>query len=290
MFNESQIQEIINLYQLGKTQKEISIIYKCSQKTISNILIENKISCRKRKDVFNNIKYNDTNLDFFKKIDSEKSAYYLGFLYADGCVQIKNNAYMVSLKLKSNDQIIIEKFRNIMSPSSPIKISKNKDSENTYSYFRINKKEICEQLIHHGCVPNKSLILEFPTAIPNELIRHFLRGYSDGDGCIYANKLQKTKTSKSYTNYIWKIVSTKMFTKKIELILKEQLDINCSQSLSRPKTNQITTVLSIGGNYQTMKLLDWLYKDATIYLPRKYDKYLEFKNYEKENGADFSAP
>jgi hypothetical protein len=165
-----------------------------------------------------------------------------------------------------------------MSPSSPIKITKNKGSDTEYSYFRINQKEICYQLEALGCVSNKSLILEFPTTVPNELIHHFLRGYSDGDGCIYKNKLQKTKTSKPYINTIWKFVSTKQFCNETAKILKEQLDINCSQSLSRPKTNQITTTLSVGGNLQVMKVLDWLYKNATIYLPRKYEKYLEFKN------------
>ena len=32
----------------------------------------------------------------------------------------------------------------------------------------------------------------------------------------------------------------------------------------------------------TKIFLDWLYKDATIYLQRKYDKYLEIVKYNKE--------
>lgn len=122
-------------------------------------------------------------------------------------------------------------------------------------------------------VPKKSLILTFPTQVPTNLIRHFLRGYSDGDGCIYNNHFKNKKT----INTIWKIVSTKQFCEQTAEILKEELGINCSQSLSRPKTNQITTVLSVGGNLQSRKVLNWLYQDATIYIPRKYDKYLEFQ-------------
>jgi len=285
MFNETQIQEIISLYRFGKTQKDLALIYRCSQTHISNILIKKLVKTR----VGKNIKYTDVNLNFFKEINDEESAYFLGLLYADGCVQIDNGCYTISLKLKSDDQYIIEKFRDIMSPSSPVKITKNKGSENTYSYFRINQKEICYQLENLGCMPNKSLILKFPTTVPTSLIRHFLRGYSDGDGCIYRNNLQKTKTSKPYSNYIWKIVSTKQFCESTAKILKEQLDINCSQSLSRPKTNDITTTLSVGGNNQSMKFLDWIYRDATIYLPRKYQKYLDFKEYINKNEADYSA-
>lgn len=262
------IKLVIDLYNNGICQREIAQQISCSQVTISNILRRAKVPTR----IGKKITYQDVNYSFFKKINSEASAYFLGLLYADGCVQNKNNAYTVSLKLKSDDQMIIEKFRDLMSPSSPIKISDGK-----YSRFRINQKEICEQLISHGCVPNKSLILEFPKTIPNKLIRHFLRGYSDGDGSIYKNKLQKTFNSKPYTNIIWKIISTKQFCNQVHKILKEQLNINCSQSLSKPKTNQITTTLLVGGNIQVMKALDWLYQDATIYLPRKYEKYLEFK-------------
>ncbi len=268
---QNDINSIINLYNAGKHQFEIAKQFNCSQTLISKYLRKNNVTMR----VGKKIKYNDINTDFFKTINSEQNAYFLGFLYADGCVQIKNSAYTVCLKLKSNDQYIIEKFRDIMSPSSPIKISYGK-----YSYFRINQKEICEQLISHGCVPNKSLILEFPTTIPKELINHFLRGYSDGDGTIYRNHL-KNRYGTKYDNFIWKIVSTKQFCDSVSDILKDKLNINCSKNLSKPLSNNITTTLSVGGNIQSMKILDWLYEGATIYLPRKYEKYMGFKNYIK---------
>lgn len=267
-FTQQDIDATISLYINGFSQKEIAIRLNCSQVSISTILIRNKIPTRIGKKII----YNDVNLEFFKNINSEKNAYFLGLLYADGCVQISNTRYQITLKLKSNDQSIIEQFRDIMSPSSPIRISYEK-----YSYFRINQKKICEQLIHHGCVPNKSLILEFPTTVPDELIHHFLRGYSDGDGTIYINHV-KNRQGKIYDNTIWKFVSTKQFCETAAKILREELDINCSQSLSSPKTNDMTTTLIVGGNLQVRKALDWLYKDATVYLPRKYEKYLEFKN------------
>lgn len=260
--------EIIQLYDAGKTQQEIANIIGCTQTSISYMLRKNGIKCRNRKDVFKNQKYFDINTSFFDKIDSEKSAYFLGFLYADGCVQTNNNSYMVTLKLKSEDKIILEKFRDIISPSSSVKITNKK-----YAYVRVNQKEIYNQLISHGCIPNKSLTLDFPTTVPQELLHHFVRGYSDGDGTIYQNTFRNKKT----VNTIWKIVSTKQFCEQVALLLKKELNISCFQSLSRPKTNNITTILSVGGNIQVEKVLDWLYKDATIYLPRKFDKYLEFK-------------
>lgn len=261
--SEVKAQEMIDLYEVGKTQREIAKIFGCCQSNISAILKHRKIKTR----VGKKITYTDVNASFFKEINNEESAYFLGFLFADGCVQMGSGAYTMSLKLKSDDVCIIEKFRDIMSPSSPIKISEGK-----YSYFRVNQKEVCEQLEALGCVPNKSLILTFPPLVPKELIRHFMRGYSDGDGCIYQNHFKNKKT----INTIWKIISTKQFCQSTAEILKETLGINCSQSLARPKTNQITTTLTVGGNLQVRKVLDWLYQDATIYLPRKYQRYQEF--------------
>lgn len=58
-----------------------------------------------------------------------------------------------------------------------------RESSKSYRYsFRSTK---CKQdLIDKGCVPKKSLILNFPTEnqVPRKLIRHFIRGYFDGDG------------------------------------------------------------------------------------------------------------
>ena len=254
---QQDISNIIELYNSGKSQIKIASQFNCSQTLISKILIENKVKTR----VSKKVTY-DMNKDFFKVINSEESAYFLGLLYADGCVSIRKCGYTASIKLHSRDQVIIEKFRDIMSPLSPIKICNGK-----YSYFRINQKEICEQLIGHGCVPKKSLILQFPKKLPTRLVSHFIRGYSDGDGSIYNNKL------KNGVNTIWKIVSTLDFCNYVKHILKKELGINCGVYLSK---NKITSSLVVGGNIQVKKVLDWLYIGASVYLPRKYDKYIGF--------------
>ena len=254
---------IIGLYIGGKTQREIAKQFCCSPTVICRILKKHSIKTRR---FGGNLKYKDINTNFFKEINCEENAYFLGLLYADGCVSTKNKSYLISLKLKKSDAHIIERFKNIMSPSSLVKTTK----DGKYCYFNINQKEICEQLINLGCVPNKSLILEFPTKVPINLIHHFLRGYSDGDGSIYKNKL------KNCINTIWKITSTKNFCLKVTQILKNKLNINTSQSLAKPKTNEVTTNLTVGGNRQTKILLDWLYQDANIHLTRKYNRYVEF--------------
>ena len=57
--------------------------------------------------------------------------------------------------------------------------------EATKAYRMSFRSDKCKaDLINKGRVPRKSLILKFPTEeqVPRGLIRHFIRGYFDGDG------------------------------------------------------------------------------------------------------------
>lgn len=217
-----------------------------------------------------------TNEYFFDIIDTEEKAYILGFLYADGNNYINGtHSYEVSCKLQLGDKVILEKMRDLLSPSSQIKKIFDKKTSNYYWLFRVNSKIMTDQLTKLGCVPAKSLILKFPEWLTDKkLQQHFIRGYSDGDGSIYNRKPTLTKQ----VNWGWKISSTGQFCLVIKDIIENTLDIHCSISLTHSKTNQITTTLSVGGNLQVKKVLNWLYQDATIYLPRKFDRYQEFIN------------
>ena len=64
----------------------------------------------------------------------------------------------------------------------------------------LNSVKFGNDLEKHGCVPNKSFILRRPN-IEEGLIRHFVRGYFDGDGCVSFNK--------ELDNYIYTILGTK---------------------------------------------------------------------------------
>jgi intein-encoded DNA endonuclease-like protein len=258
-------EQVCQLYNDGNSLSQLAQIFNCSTSPIRNILDGHGIQMRAKG---THITYTNVNLDFFKSINSEANAYFLGFLYADGCVYVKNNMYTIRVELKSNDSKILEIFRNHISPSAQVRISKR----NT-AIFGVHQKEIAEQLISLGCTPRKSLILTFPNQIPDHLLSHFMRGYSDGDGCI-----SKYSKNNKYTHFMWDFVSTKQFCEHFSKILNDKLQIKSYIRLCRPKTNKITSRLSVGGNFQVKKVLDWLYQDATIYLSRKYDKYLEIKN------------
>jgi hypothetical protein len=81
---------ILKMYNDGETLTNIRNILKCRTYRISDFLKSKNLGKRsktllKDKDC---CKHSNKELDreFFSKIDTEEKAYWLGFLYADGCV------------------------------------------------------------------------------------------------------------------------------------------------------------------------------------------------------------
>lgn len=92
---------------------------------------------------------------------------------------------------------------------------------------------------------------------------HFIRGYFDGDGCFtwYFN----TK----YINCKFEIIGTNDFCKEIFNILKIVPTItNLNKNLVRA---------SNGKKKNIEYIYEYLYKDATIFLKRKQEKFLKWK-------------
>jgi hypothetical protein len=264
---------IISLYTSGLDTYQVAEKCGCSQTFIMNALKRSGIQRRTTQSYTRKYIPNE---NFFNVIDTQEKAYVLGLLYADGNNYVKGvHSYEVSCKLLLSDKAILERMRDLLSPQSPIKKVFDKNTNDFYWLLKIHSKKLTQQLTKLGCVPAKSLILIWPKwLVDPELQRHFIRGYFDGDGSLYAKK----PTNTGHIDWGWQITSTRQFCLAVKKILETKLNIHCSIVLSKPKTNQITTVLSVGGNLQVKKVLDWLYQDANIYLPRKYDKYMEFIN------------
>lgn len=211
------------------------------------------------------------NQDYFKKIDNEFKAYWLGFLYADGCNRIKrkNNKteYVLALTLASVDKTHINKFLNSLQSDSIIRDYDVFLNDKTFksSNIGICNKQICEDLNILGCTPNKSLSLSFPSKqqLPEEFIRDFIRGYFDGDGSIHIN-LKKRKVSLSF-------VGTQDFLLSIQKIINNELGINF-MALQQQKGNK-SYQFAYGGIYDCSLIYNYLYNDCNIYLDRKLEKF-----------------
>lgn len=207
------------------------------------------------------------NQNYFEQIDNEWKAYWLGFLYADGCVQHytknKKSKNTVSLALKEDDAEHIQKFLDSVQSNSPIKHYKTNYKNHYAARASVSNKKLCEDLIIHGCYPNKTFILKFPD-LRKDLIRHFIRGYFDGDGCISINLEKKSVRIN--------IVGNENMLKNICNHLLE----NCNASIPVfQQKNTKSNIYSIqwGNIYVCKKIYQYLYKDSNIFLDRKLKKF-----------------
>lgn len=199
-------------------------------------------------------------ITYFDNIDTEEKAYWLGFLFADGAITQYQHSYDIELGLKIEDKNHVEKFAKAV----------GKEYVNSKSTYRsrciLGSKHMFDTLCSYGCVPRKSLILKFPnkTIFKYEsLIRHFIRGYVEGDGCL-------SYCDKKHTTPCIRILGTEDFLNGIKEIFnsKNKLSLNS-------KDNEITKVLSFTGK-KAFGFANYLYQDATVYLDRKYDRYMEY--------------
>jgi hypothetical protein len=122
--------------------------------------------------------------NFFEVIDTEDKAYFLGFIYADGCLinNDKKSIYEITIKINNKDDHILIKL--IKKINGEMKLWYNKKRE--MCEIRLNGKKIVSDLENKGVHPNKTFTIKYPV-IDEKLERHFLRGYFDGDGCIRIN-------------------------------------------------------------------------------------------------------
>ena len=130
-----------------------------------------------------------------------------------------------------------------------------------------------KDLIDLGCVPAKSKILQFPNEnqVPMNLLSHFIRGYFDGDGYVGLT----TANGKPNTRYGFSITSSISFCDQLSKIINNILNVN---SKSDKAICLSVKTLRIGKRKNFKIFMEWIYKDATIYLQRKYDTYQKVKS------------
>ena len=264
----AKFEQIINLYNNGSNCRQIADLLSTRIHIIYNIL--NKHGVKLRNNSESKILYN-IDQQYFDIIDTEEKAYFLGFIYADGHNNRKNNA--VILSLKSADINIVQRLNNLIQDKQ-VKTYTDKQNYTRVS-LQITNKHISETLEKIGVLQDKTHHCVFPTLNPI-LNRHFIRGYFDGDGSIFYT------TNKAGTkNYRCSFVGTKIFLLELEKILT-MAGITCHIDKAFYDKTNVVTKLYLTSSKQCEKLFPFLYDKATIYLDRKHDRFIQMNDYRSE--------
>lgn len=259
--NEDQIKELISLHLTNKyTSRELGIIFDRNQTTIIDALKRRGYHFRKASEVKR--KY-PVDKHYFNNINTPEKAYVLGLLYADG----SNNEQkgLVTIVLKENDHNILQKISDLIQPLKPVKFFEGKTN---ICHLQFACKEISQDLAKWGCVQNKTFKITFPDWLEESYYSHFMRGYIDGDGHI----------SKAVKNMTVNFAGTNDFCLFTREYIQSKLNLHVGhQEVFKERLH--STHINILRGKKSIIFLDWLYKDATIFLDRKYQRYIDFKNH-----------
>ena len=212
------------------------------------------------------------NHSFFKIIDNERKAYWLGFLYADGYVSKTKNGYCCGIEIKHTDADHLRKFNKDIDGNIEVEIRERKDSRiGTFSVARIRlfSKDIFEDLEKLGCIQNKTDKIEMPK-IEEKFIWPFLRGFFDGDGCIILNKQRSTMKFDFCSSSLVMLEQIRDFLYKNGIFSYIGKSTSSNGAITRKIPNYRLYISGMENGYIFGSLL---YKDATIYLERKKERF-----------------
>lgn len=221
------------------------------------------------------------NENYFEDINSHEKAYILGFIYADGY----------------NGEDTLELAQNMEREDVLIHIKKALETDQEIKYYIPNKgtlniysKKICSDLANLGAIRNKSLVLQFPTFLPEDLMCSFILGYFDGDGCVWDGKRKKmtVKDDRHPGQTRERIVHNVKFTftgnydfinalqdyliSKNIVNKKTKLNFSKAKNTANNTTDKVCT-MEYSGRKQMAKLYEFMYAKSPIYCQEKKLKF-----------------
>ena len=168
--------------------------------------------------------------------------------------------------MKEGDKDHLDKLREELNIEKPLNMSKtNYKGANRCRLF-FNNKHMWEVLNSYGCTPKKSLTLTFPpTSIfkDKSLIKHFIRGYFDGDGCL---SWCDTSHKRAHVG----VLGTIQFLTE----LQHWLPLEFENIVTKRVGENVASLYYAGKT--AFYVANYLYKNCSVYLERKRERYLEY--------------
>lgn len=256
--------EVLFEYEKIKNIHKIAKQFNVSITPIKRILTKNGIILTNRR------YFVDEN--YFNNIDTEEKAYWLGFIFADGYTRERKSGNSLELKLSIKDKKHLELFKQNINSNHLITNSTNKVkykdgiSQSSMCHLAIYSRTLVESIKKHGVHPRKTFTIKFPN-IKEELQNHFIRGYFDGDGS-FSFIPEKYKIT---TNIV--CASNEFRNDLVEILKKNDIWFKQYSNIK----------IEIQNKLDCLKFYNYIYKNATIFLNRKKEKYEEFRKYYEYN-------
>jgi DNA-binding Xre family transcriptional regulator len=179
---------ILDGYRAGRSQKDLALTYSVTPQAMSKFIRSSGVEMKSWADSHRKYALNQEAFDTV----TDESAYWVGFLMADGCVSDGSDGrYALTLALSDRDIIHVEKFRQFLGSGQSVRhetkfsttrVLRGKASQSRPSArLHILSRKLVTALAVYGVTPRKS---HTAYVIGLEDNRHFWRGVIDGDGWI----------------------------------------------------------------------------------------------------------
>lgn len=234
--------------------------------------------CEFKKKFPNMKRYQVINGKIENNLTLEEKSYIYGLFLADGnltLLNVEKCTGSIHLEINKKDEDIVNKLCNLIPYSTKTERVRNTNfMDNDHSVcFNISRKNFIKEIVDWGFpLQDKAETATVPNT--NYDRNAFWRGFIDGDGSIGLRKSG---------NYLTPFLS---ITTKSDYLFNAFNDylydaIGKRTNLVKNKRDNIYNIVCAGKD--CCRILKIIYQDATIYLDRKYNKYLECLEWEKEN-------
>lgn len=252
------VDKMYSFYQTGVSLREVGRKFGYgSENSVSKIFAKHHLPIRTKAGVGDTLNHH-----YFSKINSEGKAYILGLLLADGNVtERKSSQAAIKIELKKKDLPTLEFIKKEFQ-------TRNRITQSRGCYrLAVHSNVMAADLCRYSVFPNKTGMKFLPIKeIPLELHSHFLRGFFDGNGWI---------TNTHHTLRGTKYPSTAIgFADGYGILaeLRDYLEERLGAYHVKVCESKGCFLIAYSSKKDVSVIKEFLYKDSTIYMQRKYDK------------------
>lgn len=239
------------------------------------------------------------NTHYFDVIDTPNKAYWLGFIWCDGSMIVRQKKgkyieYCMKLSLAYRDYEHLVKFNNDIKGNYDIKVY------NCSSSYNKNTKEAriaiynsyFGKILYHKykMIPYRHDAQTIIKATPPKYYRDLIRGMLDADGSF--SVYQSSTKEGMKTKYNLQFGGSESLCRWIEKILIDNnlcTDIQHKFYQRHKDADGHFKTFILSGKQQGYRILHWLYDDSEIYLERKYKRFLDMFPITEKGGDKYAV-
>lgn len=192
---------------------------------------------------------------------NEVSAYWAGFIAADGCIKFPSGKPQLDVRLQIYDECYLDLLKDFLKTNKTTEYYTNPKTNRTYCYFRLSSIDNIYRKLNafYNITPRKTLVLQPPTNLKDLYALCYIKGYIDGNGSVF---IEKTPGTENCYRLIFNIVSylqilewtQTIFARNIDGYTQVKLGQNEKVYMLQKSFNQAINILNILRNLPTPEL------------------------------------